>query len=319
MNAQTGIKVKDIAFARLRSPDLDVAEEFLTHFGLIKVERTATHLYMRGTDPAQYIHVTERGDPKFIGLAYYSKNEDDLACAARLPGASGIENLDSPGGGKRVRLTEPNGYQIEIVHGIAEHEAIEVPRQLLNVSTSPLARPGELLRLPKGPTLVKRIAHGVIGSPHVVETVTWFRENLGLISSDDVYAGPKDNIIGSFNRCDCGDDYVDHHAFACMNTGERIGLHHISFEVHDIDAVFAGHDYLSRLGKYEQLWGVGRHTAGSQVFDYWADPWGRAHEHWADTDRLNARSGSVLGTPDELLESQWGAPVPEVMMTCTKP
>ena len=28
------IKVKDLAFGRLRSPDLDQAEEFLTHFGM---------------------------------------------------------------------------------------------------------------------------------------------------------------------------------------------------------------------------------------------------------------------------------------------
>ena len=35
------------------------------------------------------------------------------------------------------------------------------------------------------------------------------------------------------------------------------------------------------------MWGIGRHLLGSQVYDYWADPWGRVHEHWADTDRLN--------------------------------
>ena len=30
------IKVKDLAYGRLRSPDLDAAEEFLTHFGMIR-------------------------------------------------------------------------------------------------------------------------------------------------------------------------------------------------------------------------------------------------------------------------------------------
>ena len=39
---------------------------------------------------------------------------------AKVPGASGIENMDEPGGGKRVRLTEPNGYQIEVVWGMKE-------------------------------------------------------------------------------------------------------------------------------------------------------------------------------------------------------
>ena len=35
-------KVTDIAYGRLKSPDLDVAEEFLTRFGMNRAERTAT-------------------------------------------------------------------------------------------------------------------------------------------------------------------------------------------------------------------------------------------------------------------------------------
>ena len=66
---------------------------------------------MRGTDPEHHLHVTEKGDPKFLGFAYYAESEDDLAKLAKAPGASAIETIDEPGGGKRVRLTEPNGYQ----------------------------------------------------------------------------------------------------------------------------------------------------------------------------------------------------------------
>src|ERR1700730_3501411 len=112
------IKVTDLAYGRLRAPDLDVAEEFLTHFGMVKADRTKNALYMRGTDPAHHIHVTEKGDPGFIGFAWVATSEDDLKAIAKFPGATGIENIDEPGGGKRVRLTEPNGYTIEIVHGI---------------------------------------------------------------------------------------------------------------------------------------------------------------------------------------------------------
>ena len=56
----------------------------------------------------------------------------------------------------------------------------------------------------------------------------------------------------------------------------------------DIDDVAMGHDHLAQAGKYEHMWGLGRHVLGSQVYDYWADPWGRVHEHWADSDRLNS-------------------------------
>src|SRR6516164_7554251 len=97
------IKVTDMAFGRLRAPDLDVMEEFLTRFGMRRTERTSSALYMRGTDPAHHIHVTEKGAPKFVGFAYYAASEDDLERIAKAPGASGMEHIDEPGGGKRVR------------------------------------------------------------------------------------------------------------------------------------------------------------------------------------------------------------------------
>jgi len=299
------VKVRDLAFGRLRSPDLDLQEEFLTTFGMIRAERTPTALYMRGTDPTHHIHVTEKGEPGFLGFAWYAASEDDLKELAKLPGASGIETLDEPGGGKRVRLTEPNGYTIEVVHGLGSVAPIEVTRQAINSGPAPLNRAGEVIRFAAGPSTVKRIGHAVLGSPRNVETVRWFRETLGLIGSDDVYADSRDNIIGSFNRLDRGDTYVDHHAFFCMRN-ERAGLNHFSFEVQDIDDVFIGHDHLARAGKFEHMWGIGRHLLGSQVYDYWADPWGRVHEHWADTDRLNAQNGSNLVSAEEGLRSQWG-------------
>src|SRR6266545_2460150 len=152
------IKATDIAYGRLRAPDLDVMEEFLTRFGMVRAERTNTALYMRGSDPAHHIHVTEKGEPKFVGFAYYAASEDDLGRLARTPGASAVEEIDEPGGGKRVRLTEPNGYQIEVVHGIAPVAPIAIkPRQKLNTGEHPLLRAGELMRLPKGPSHVKRI------------------------------------------------------------------------------------------------------------------------------------------------------------------
>ena len=308
------IKVMDLAYGRLRAPDLDQMEEFLTHFGMVRADRTRNALYMRGTDPSHHLHVTEKGDAGFVGLAYYAASLDDLKRLANAPGASGVEDIDEPGGGKRVRLKEPNGYQIEVVYGIETLKPIPVERQALNSGSEPLKRAGELYRLPKGSSRVKRIGHGVMAAPKVVETVRWFRDTLGFVCSDDVYAGSKDNIIGSFNRCDRGETFVDHHVFFCIRN-DRAGLNHLSFEVQDVDDVFMGHDYLEKIGKYEHMWGLGRHLLGSQVYDYWADPWGRVHEHWADTDRLNAKNGGNLLSAEEALISQWGGPPPEKFIT----
>ena len=304
------IKVTDLAYGRLRAPDLDQMEEFLTHFGMVRSARTPNALYMRGTDPPHHLHVTEKGDPAFVGLAYYAASLDDLKRVSSAPGASPVEDIDEPGGGKRVRLKEPNGYQIEVIHGVETLPKIQVKRQPLNLGDEALKRAGEVMRIHRGAARVKRIGHGVMASPKINDTVQWFRETLGFIGSDDVYAGPKDNIIGSFNRCDRGDEYVDHHVFFCIRN-DRAGLNHLSFEVADIDDVFTGHEYLKSLGKYEHMWGLGRHLLGSQIYDYWADPWGRVHEHWSDTDRLNAKNGTNLISAEEGLQSQWGDRPPQ--------
>src|SRR6266446_6514449 len=123
------IKVTDLAYGRLRTPDLDLAEEFLIHFGMVKAERTANALYMRGSDAPHHIHVTEKGEPGFVGFAYEAASLDDLKRVAKAPGASAVEAIDEPGGGKRVRLREPHGYQIEVVYGVKTLKPIPVKRQ----------------------------------------------------------------------------------------------------------------------------------------------------------------------------------------------
>ena len=304
------IKVANFAFPRMEAPDLDEMEEFLTHFGLVRAVRTADALYMRGTDDHHHLHVAHKGGTKFIGFAYHAADEDDLKRIAKLPGASGIETLDEPGGGKRVRLTEPNGYQIEVIAGMQSVKPVKIARDELNTAREPVRRAGKVMRLSKSPTSVQRIGHGVLSTPKVKETLAWFRGTLGMLRSDDVYAGDKDNIIGGFSRLDRGEDYVDHHVLFCVHN-EKTGLNHVSYEVQDIDCVFQDHEYLKRLGKYDHMWGIGRHLLGSQVYDYWCDPWGRVHERWADTDRLNAANGGNLLSAEEGFQSQWGDRPPD--------
>ena len=101
------IKVRDLAYGRLRAPDLDVMEEFLTNFGMIRSARTANALYMRGTDPRHHIHITEKGDPKFVAFGYYAASEDDLARVAKAPGASAVESIDEPAAASACGCASP--------------------------------------------------------------------------------------------------------------------------------------------------------------------------------------------------------------------
>jgi catechol 2,3-dioxygenase-like lactoylglutathione lyase family enzyme len=311
------VKVADIAYGRLQSPSLDEAEEFLLNFGMERAERTATALYMRGTDAHHHLHVTHVGPPKFLGLAFFVDDEDDLGRAAKAGGATGIENIDEPGGGKRVRLTDPHGYQIEIVHGMTPAAPLAVRPNILNTGPDKYRRT-DLMRIKQGPSQVKRIAHAVIMTQNAMEKVRWYREHLGLVGTDDIYAGAEENIIASFNRCDRGETFVDHHTFLCIE-GEKTGLNHLSFEVQNFDDVMVGHEHLKKTGKYPHMWGIGRHVLGSQIFDYWQDPWGRVHEHWTDSDVLNIHSGSNLVPVEEGLNSQWGDAAPPAFVSHATP
>lgn len=298
------IKVSELAYVRLRLPDLDEAERFLTDFGLIVSVREEERLYLRGSDPDHHCYIVEQGERRLLGFAFWAKSEDDLRTLAAAEGTI-VSDLTDPGGGKVVRLVEPNGYTVEIVHGIAKPEPIRVERQPVNTAATPLARAGKALRLPNDePTPVKRLAHVVLGSPKVIETMSWFADHLGMITSDEVFDEIGGSQIGAFMRVDKGEEHVDHHAFYVMRAPHS-GLQHISFEAQDIDAVLSDHHYLLRHG-HDHAWGIGRHLLGSQLFDYWYAPFGYLHEHWADTDRFSAETPTEAWAAKDGLRTQFG-------------
>jgi catechol 2,3-dioxygenase-like lactoylglutathione lyase family enzyme len=306
------IRVTDIAWIRLRSPDLDLQEDFLRDFGLVRSERTAGRLYMRGTDPVRHIHITEDGEPRVLSIAFWAASEEDLHRLSReADHASAVEAIDEPGGGKRVRLTEPNGFEIEVVHGVAPLDPLPVQVNVLNTGSAKQARAGDLLRVETRPSQVKRIGHAVLSTPDVPGSVAWVNRHLGIIRSDDVHAeDDPDTLLASFNRVDAGDAFVDHHVmmFARHPTA---GLNHVSFEVQDIDDLAVGHDFLQAQKRWRHVWGLGRHTLGSQIFDYWKDPWGRMHEHWTDSDVLNRHYSYRVHPRSKGLRSQWGPQAPQ--------
>jgi catechol 2,3-dioxygenase-like lactoylglutathione lyase family enzyme len=298
------IKVKDIAFVRFSAPDLDVMERFTQDFGLETTLRSDDRLYCRGTDPSPYLHVTERGDAGFRGVAFEAACAADLEAAAELEGASSVEALDGPAGGSRVRFTDPDGFSVEVVHGRELLDALPVRL------TSPLNRGserqrfGELQRVEAGPAQVKRLGHFVLRVSDFERTADWYQSRFGFLESDRVFLGDEDNIITAFMRCDRGDEFVDHHTMLAVGLGE-VGFDHAAFEVEDFDAVMLGHDHLAK-GGYEHHAGIGRHILGSQVFDYWKDPWGHVVEHFTDGDLLDAGAKPNLMDPATALGTQWG-------------
>jgi catechol 2,3-dioxygenase-like lactoylglutathione lyase family enzyme len=300
------IKVRDIAYVRFAAPDLGAMEQFLTDFGLLVHAREDQRLYARGTDPSPYLHVTELGsEAGFRAVGFEAATAEDLVAAAQLDGASPIEKLDAPGGGQIVRFSDPDGFAVEVVHGRALLEPLPVRGAAPLNRGSERRRLGELQRPPTGPACTKRLGHAVLRVKDFRTSEQWYKSRFGFISSDEVYLGERDNVITAFMRCDRGEVYTDHHTLLCVGIGEP-GFDHAAFEVEDFDAVMAGHDHLVK-GGYQHHAGIGRHILGSQVFDYWKDPWGHVLEHFADGDLLNAQHTTELHDPAAALGTAWGS------------
>ena len=276
--------ILDIEYVRLRAPDLDVMEAFLIDFGMQVSARTPQRLYMRGTSAASYIHITELSDTAgLVAVGLSVADPDDLAKIAKLPGASPIEEIAEPGGGRRVTLTGPEGLRLEVVHGIEKLACLPVPsREGFNFGPE-VRRTNRPARTARGPSHVKRLGHIALNFAEQGPAQTWFEQNLGMLVSDRIIPPAEPGrYIMAFMRCNRGQIPTDHHTLL-IGGGDEHGLNHLGFEVHDLDDIGTGHDYMLERG-YRHMWGIGRHTLGSQVFDYWRDPWGHGIEHWSDGD-----------------------------------
>lgn len=300
------IKVQDIAYVRFAVPDLDAMLKFAADFGLTLTAREKDVLYHRGSDPSPYVHVTEKADEAgFLGLALEAASAEDLMLASEMEGASAVEKIDAPGGGQRVRFTDPDGYGVEVVHGRELLPPLTVPTSHGVNRGSERQRLGSVHRPPSGPSSVKRLGHCVIRVADFRRSEDWYKSRFGFLSSDEVYIGEPENVVTAFMRCDRGDEYADHHTLLCVGLGEP-GFDHAAFEVEDLDALMAGHDHLTS-GSYDHHAGIGRHILGSQIFDYWRDPWGNVLEHFTDGDLLDANAKTTSHDPGTALGTLWGS------------
>jgi catechol 2,3-dioxygenase-like lactoylglutathione lyase family enzyme len=302
--AAVGINVKDVAFVRFQAPDLDVMQSFLEDFGLTVAHRTDDALYMRGTDDEGFVHVTHLGDePRFLSLAFLADSVADLYLLAAAEEFSAVTELDGPGGGSVVRATDPDGFQIEVVADRVSVGRLPVPPLSVRNDATTKPRQGQPLRLSGGPSHVKRLGHGVLNVTDYRASEAWYKRYLGLVTSDEIQLD-EHTPLGAFLRCDRGPDFVDHHTLFLLGVG-KAEFNHAAFEVSDFDDLMAGHSHLTTAGRHAQ-WGIGRHILGSQIYDYWLDPYGHMLEHWTDGDLFNNETPANAADLDALLGSQWG-------------
>lgn len=302
------IRIRDLAYVRLGVPDLDRMEIYLEDFGMQRSARSDSALYMRGCGSAHHLHISELAESAGLhAIGFLAASAGDLDRLAKVAGASAVHETGEPGGGRRVVIEDPWGTRIEVVHGIESVEPIPAGTASAFNLGNRVERRGELTRIARGPGKVLRLGHAGINVADPDAAFDWYHSHFGILKSDSIAMG--DFTFAHFCRCDRGSEHTDHHSFLLARAMDgQTSFNHVSFEVTALDDIWAGHEHLAEKG-YRHSWGIGRHTLGSQIFDYWRDPWGQIHEHYTDGDLLDASHPAGVHSIENG-GSQWGPQMP---------
>jgi len=287
----------------LKVPDLNRSRAFAGDFGLTEVAEANGCVFFRSGGTAAYNLVLEAAKEPALGSLAFELDASVELEQARVGAGGEIMSLDGPGGGRALVLHDPEGGEIRIVSGIGQRTPDDMPPVITTNQGAEKPRRGvQQQQPPLGAPPLLRLGHVGLFIKDWQACDAWYRETLGLIPSDLLYAGSPDHVVGGFYRLDRGDEWVDHHVVALFAMG-RSDLHHLSFEVPNPETQFLGHRWMAQR-QHESIWGVGRHPLGSHVFDVWRDPSGYRFETFSDTDLCNAAipsaSHSVLDSTMDL-------------------
>lgn len=302
------VRAGELLFAHFERPDLDKAEAYLRDFGLVRAERSANELFMRATGPRPYVYKATLGPrARFRGFALSVPLAEDLDKLARAFNTR-VETAHGPGGGKVVHLTDPLGVAVDVLHGFADCETLPLRAPIPHNAPQDPVRINAAQRPVCEPPQVTKLGHVVLATPDFDISARWYMDTFGFIPSD-VMCLPDGTPVGAFMRLDRGARPSDHHTlFIAMSL--EAAADHVAFEVVDLDAIEMGQQIMMAR-RYKHAWGVGRHLLGSQIFDYWRDPWGQKHEHYADGDLFDAEVPPGYHLMDREGLYQWGPDLPD--------
>ncbi|BFM14743.1 VOC family protein [Maricurvus nonylphenolicus] len=296
-------KVTGLAYAVVQRPDLDSATKFFEDFGLLVTQKSGDKVYMRGRSNSHHALVIERGSAAFARLGFYAEEAELNKLAKHFKQTP--KTQDSVLGGKFITITTPDGFPLEINCGLNSLPTINRKESdPWNYSDSK-ERINDCIRKDIAPVLVHKLGHSVYSITNVKESIEWFQNTLGMITSDFQFMNDEEIPSSAFLRCDCGDTPTDHHTIALALSPE-LGHVHTAFEVDSMEEVAMAKDWLEKRKQYKHSWGMGRHILGSQIFDYWRDQEGDLFEHYADGDLFDAKVPTGYHPFHKQSLHQWG-------------
>ncbi|WP_346910132.1 VOC family protein [uncultured Roseibium sp.] len=279
-------------------PDLTEAETFYRTFGLdVREEGDGLGLYTFGSQHRWAI--LSEGSRKKLNFLSFGLFEEDFDAMKKRIEADGVKLLDAPKGfdSNGMWLHDPHGLLIEIK--VAGKSSPSEKVDFLTTSVAP-GQMGSMQRSKAPQVRPRRLAHILVFTPDVLESIRFYCRILGLRLSDQSGDGIcfMHGIHGS-----------DHHLVAFAKSPAP-GLHHCSWDVGGINEIGLGAMQMADKG-FDEGWGLGRHVLGSNYFHYVKDPWGSYSEYSADIDYIPLTQDWEAGDyPAEDSIYLWGPDIP---------
>jgi len=265
-------------------PDVEAQKTFYEDFGLVgRTTGNGAILRCAGRDQDQVV-LTESKERVLHHLSFGATAEGLAAIKKRAEAYPGVRLVDPPAATPYdgIWLTDRDGmlYNVQVSEpapsngGLAPLRATAEPFRING--------PGHYARLNKKGSIAAdaavvphRLGHLIHFTPDLEAKLAFYQNVLGMVMSD------RSEHLIAFLRPPGGSD---HHAIAIIQD-ERLGFHHASFEVDDIDRIGLGGQSMLRKG-YRNGWGLGRHALGSNFFWYIRDPHGGLAEYFCDIDYI---------------------------------
>lgn len=253
----TNKKWNGLRSVELGVPDVAASERFYAGtWKLNKVAEANGAVYLRGFGVYHHILALQPSKKaELLSITFQAATRSDVdalhaSVKAHGAAATAAGALAQPGGGYGFTFKDPDGH---------------VFRVLAEDAFWPDAMPDR-----DGP---ERLAHVVLNSSDAARATKFFVEVLGFKLSDQTR-------MMDFVRCNS-----DHHNIAFVRANGST-LHHVAFQMADIDAVMRGAGRMKENG-YPIEWGVGRHGPGNNVFAYFLGPNEVPIEYTAEVEQVD--------------------------------
>jgi len=280
-------------------PDVAATARYYTDFGLTlsaaepgdPVARFSTQ------DGGEQLRLVHTGARRLLEVGVGADDPDDLDRVADNLRRLGVAFHRAD---ESVTAFDP-GTGVEVRVSVAGRlESVPAPTPSYNAPGRPArtdARSEAVLR--EGRVRPRKLGHVVVGSTDYAASQRFLTEGIGFKVSDLV------SDSAAFLRCSS-----DHHNVLVQQAPVAF-LHHTSWMVDDVDEIGRGAHAMLETDPARHVWGLGRHTVGSNFFWYLKDPAGNFSEYSSDIDCI---VDDALWTPQvwEGIRAlyEWGPPPP---------